>query len=204
MNTPEKILVWDWPVRLGHWLLVAAFVVAWMTGDSEVWRLWHVWAGGLMVGVVLFRLVWGVVGSRYARFGEFVHGVRAAGRHLRGLLTGSVPHSVGHNPAGALAIVALLTLVLLTGASGWALYQDLGGEWLEEVHEILANTLLGVVVVHVLGVVVGSLAEHENLARAMVTGRKLGPRAAAIASAHPAAAALLLVWAGLCAYWLAR
>ena len=199
----QKILVWDWPVRLGHWLIVGGFILAWLTSESETFRLVHALAGGVVVAVALFRLPWGWIGSRYARFVDFVHGPGAVVDYLGGLLQRQPGDHVGHNPAGGWAILLLLGLGLITGASGWTIYNDLGGDWLEELHEGLAATLLAVVVVHVAGVVTGSLAHRENLVRAMLTGRKHGAPEAAIASARPLAAIVLIAWVGAASWWLA-
>lgn len=199
----QKILVWDWPVRLGHWLMVGGFILAWLTSESETFRLLHALAGGVVVAVALFRLLWGCIGTRYARFGDFVHGPRAVVDYLGGLLKIRPEMHVGHNPAGGWAIVALLGLGLLTGISGWASYNDFAGDWLGELHEGLAATLLSVVVVHLAGVVSGSLIHRENLVRAMLTGRKQGLPDAAIASARPLAAIVLIVWVGAVSWWLA-
>lgn len=200
----NKILVWDWPVRIGHWLLVAAFALAWLTSESEAWRHVHAWAGGTLVGVILFRLLWGVIGTRHARFASFVRGPGAAWTYLAALSRGRAPHVAGHNPAGGLAIVAILALGLMTGASGWLLYADVGGHWVEELHEVLASLMLAVALVHVGGVIVGSLAHRENLVRAMLTGFKSGRTDEAISGAMPGAALVLLGCAGFCAWWIAR
>jgi cytochrome b len=200
----NKVLIWDWPVRIGHWLLVGAFALAWITGESEEWRLVHAFAGGTVVGVILFRLLWGLVGTRHARFASFVRGPRAALDYVLGLLRGDASQYAGHNAAGGWAIVALLALGLLTGASGWLTYQDMGGEWLEEVHEALATGMLAVAAVHVAGVVVSSLAHRENLLRSMFTGLKQGRPDEAIANARPLVLVVLIVWVAACAWWLAR
>ncbi len=200
----NKILVWDWPVRIGHWLLVGAFALAWITGDSEEWRLVHAFAGGTVVGVILFRLLWGFVGTRHARFTSFVRGPKAALDYVLGLLRGDESKYAGHNAAGGWAIVALLVLGLLTGASGWLVYQDMGGEWLEEVHEALASGMLAVAALHIAGVVVSSLAHRENLVRAMFTGLKQGRPDEAIAGARPLVVVVLFGWVTACAWWLAR
>lgn len=171
-DSSQGVQVWDLPVRAFHWLLVACFAGAWLSADSEHWRLLHVTLGYAMAGLVAFRVLWGLVGTRHARFASFVRGPAAAWRYLRSLAGPRPEHHTGHNPAGALAIVALLLLIAVTAASGWATYSELGGEWLEELHEAAANTLLMVVIVHLIGVVVGSLVHRENLVRAMVTGRK--------------------------------
>ncbi len=202
--TERNILVWDLPVRLGHWLMAGGFALAWLTGDSEEWRLVHVAAGGTVVGVALFRLLWGLVGTRYARFADFVRGPHAAIAYLKSLLGPRPTHCVGHNPAGAWAIVLLLALGLLTGAAGWLTYQEIGGELFEELHEGLASTMLAVVVVHLVGVAVGSLVHRENLPRTMITGRKIGATRDAIIGARPLAAMVLLGWVGAVAWLLSR
>ena len=199
----QKILVWDLPVRLGHWLMVGGFTLAWLTGDSETFRLVHVVAGATVLAVATFRLPWGVIGSRYARFADFVRGPAAVRNYLLSLLRLQPAHHVGHNPAGGWAIVLLLGLAILTGLAGWAMYSDLGGHWLEELHEGLAAAMLTVVIVHVAGVLTGSLLHGENLVRAMVNGYRSGSPGAAIRSARPLAAALLLVWVALAGWWIA-
>lgn len=199
----NKILVWDWPVRLGHWLMVGGFIVAWLTAESETWRLVHAVAGAIVIAVALFRLPWGFIGSRYARFVDFVRGPRAVAGYLGSLLTLQPPHHTGHNPAGGWAIVALLGLGILCGVSGWATYNEFGGHWLEELHEGLAATMLTVVIVHVAGVVSGSLLHGENMVRAMFSGYKLGAPDEAIRSARPLAAVALLAWVGVAGWWLA-
>jgi len=200
----KRILVWDWPVRLGHWLMVGGFALAWLTAESERWRLVHVFAGSTVIAVALFRLIWGVVGTRHARFGDFVRAPSEGWRYLRGLLSASPPHYTGHNPLGGWAIVALLALALASGATGWAAYQEWGGEWVEELHEGIAGFMLAVVAVHVVGVAAGSLVHRENLVTAMFTGRKLGEPAQAISSARPLAALLLLGWVATVAWWITR
>jgi len=197
----RSVLVWDAPVRVFHWLMVLSFAGAWLTGDSERWRLVHVTLGYTMAGLLAFRLLWGVFGTRHARFADFVRGPRAAWRYVTSVLQGRAEHHVGHNPAGALAIMALLALTALSALSGWATYQELGGEWLEELHEGAANAMLAVVAVHLAGVLVGSWAHHENLVSAMVTGRKHAPPAEGIGRAWRSLAAVMLV-AVLGFWWL--
>ena len=199
----QKILVWDWPVRLGHWLMVGGFIVAWLTSESETFRLLHVISGATVLAVAAFRLPWGFIGSRYARFVDFVRGPRAVRDYAAGLLKLEPAHHVGHNPAGGWAIVLLLGLGILTGLSGWANYNDIGGGFLEEVHEGLAVTMLAVVAIHVAGVLTGSLMHGENLVRAMLNGRKQGMPEEAIRSARPLAGALLLAWVAAAGWWIA-
>jgi len=199
----QKILVWDWPVRLGHWLMVGGFSIAWLTAESETFRLVHAVSGGIVLAVALFRLPWGLIGSRYARFVDFVRGPVAVKDFAASLLKLEPAHHVGHNPAGGWAIVLLLALGILTGVSGWAIYNDIGGHLLEELHEGLASAMLAVVIVHLIGVFSGSLLHGENLVRAMITGRKQGSPEEAIPSARPLAALILLVWVAAAGWWIA-
>ena len=130
----RKILVWDAPVRVFHWLMVLSFAGAYLSAESERWRLLHVTLGYTMAGLVGFRILWGLMGTRYARFSSFVRGPRAVARYLGAMLRGQPEHHTGHNPAGALAIVALLALTLVVTASGWASYNEIAGKWLEDLH----------------------------------------------------------------------
>lgn len=200
----EKILVWDWPTRIGHWLIALSFLIAYATGDSETWRLVHVFAGGALVGLIVFRLIWGIVGTRHARLATFIRSPMAAGHYLATLARGRADHYTGHNPAGAWAILGLLALGLLAGLTGWPVYQDIGGEWLEEWHEGVVNLMLAVIGLHLLGVLVGSLAHRENLVRAMVTGVKSGPPGEAIKSTRAWAVPLMLATMLAVAWWLSR
>jgi cytochrome b len=199
----QKILVWDWPVRLGHWLMVGGFIIAWLTAESETFRLVHAVSGGIVLAVATFRLPWGFIGTRYARFVDFVRGPTALKEYAASLLKLEPEHHVGHNPAGGWAIVLLLALGILTGLAGWANYNDLGGNLLEELHEGLAATMLTVVIVHLIGVASGSLLHGENLVRTMITGFKNGLPEQAIPSARPLVAALLLIWVAAASWWIA-
>jgi cytochrome b len=168
-----KILVWDAPVRVFHWLMVFSFAGAYLTAESERWRLIHVTLGYTMGGLVAFRIVWGLVGTRYARFSSFVQGFAAVKRYVRTLMARTPEHYVGHNPAGAVAIVLLLLSSIVIVATGWGVYNDKGGKVIEELHELSSNFMLLIVIIHILGVVVSSWLHRENLIRAMVTGKKI-------------------------------
>lgn len=189
----RKILVWDAPVRVFHWLMVLSFAGAYLTAESERWQLLHVTLGYTMAGLVVFRIFWGLVGTRYARFSSFVRSPAEVGRYLKGLFSGRAERHAGHNPAGAIAILALLGLALGVAITGWALYNDAGGHWLEEVHEAMASIMLAVVGVHVAGVLISSLLHRENLVSAMIGGRKQGSPQESISSAWRSVAALMLV-----------
>jgi cytochrome b len=179
-NPSERVLVFDLPQRVFHWLFAACFVGAWLSADSELLKPVHVTLG-LTVGVlVAFRLVWGLIGPRHSRFASFVRSPQAAWRYLQSLRQGRPEHHDGHNPAGALAIVAMLSLAAATTALGWAADLELGGVDWGDVHEVSATVMLILVGVHLAGVVVGSWAHRENLVRAMITGRKRAAPAAGI------------------------
>ncbi len=198
-----KVLIWDIPVRLVHWLLVLSFAGAWLTAESERWRQVHTLFGYTMAGLVVFRLIWGLVGSKYARFSNFVRGPAAVLAYLKSLRSREPQHHVGHNPAGALAIVALLALILITAATGWANLNDLGGGWLEEAHELAAHALLLLVGVHLAGVLVSSVLHRENLVRSMLTGRKQVTDTDAPNAAIPRSRAILgaAVLAAVLSFW---
>lgn len=194
-----RILVWDAPVRVFHWLMVVSFAGAWLTAESERWRLLHVTLGYTMVGLVGFRIVWGMVGTRYARFAEFVRSPAAAFRYLTGLVKGKPERHVGHNPAGAIAIVAMLLMTCAVGITGWAAYNGAAGEWVEELHEGAANAMLALVIVHVAAVLASSVLHRENLATAMVTGYKSGRVGEGIRKARWWIAVILV--AAVAAWW---
>lgn len=201
MQRPARILVWDLPTRIFHWLLAASFLGAMLTSESERYIDIHAALGYTMMGLIAFRLVWGFAGTRHARFGSFAFGPGAVVRYLRSIVRGTPEHHAGHNPAGSWAIYAIIALCILTGLSGWATYQEIGGHFVEEAHEAVANTLLAVVLVHIAGVAVSSLLHRENLVRSMITGMKSGDPAQAIRSARPLLGVLLAC--GVVAYWAA-
>jgi cytochrome b len=185
MHTKEEIKVWDPLVRLFHWSLVVVFTVAWLTEDK--WMTPHAYAGYLIIALVLIRLVWGVVGSRYARFSDFVKTPSTVIAYLRDLVQLRAKRTIGHNPAGGAMILALLITLLFTTLSGLIAYGATGGgplaepffsnaaygsDLFEEIHEFFANFTLLLVFLHLLGVGFGSLLHDENLVRAMFTGNK--------------------------------
>lgn len=192
-STPPRIRVWDAPVRVFHWLMALSFAGAWLTAESDRWLTVHVTLGYTMAGLVVFRLLWGVMGTRHARFSDFVRGPAAVARYLQSLLRGRPEHHAGHNPAGGWAVLALLALAALTVLLGWATLQRLGGHWTEEAHEAVASLMLAVVAVHVGGVLLGSWLHRENLVRAMLTGRKTGDPADGIRSVARVVGVLLMV-----------
>jgi len=180
---PPTVKAWDPLVRVFHWSLVFFFLLAFATEDD--WMNLHVWAGYAVAMLVGFRLLWGVIGTRTARFLTFVKSPQAAMRHLGAMLSGKAPHYLGHNPVAAMMVVALLGSISLVTFSGLVLiaaegqgpltgtiFAGIDGDAMEEVHEFFANFTLLLVFAHVAGVVVSSLLEGENLVKAMINGRK--------------------------------
>lgn len=174
------VRVWDVMVRLFHWSLVASFATAWLS--AEDWRSLHEWAGYAAGALIIFRLIWGLVGTRYARFRQFLRSPAHIAAYLRDILRGREARYLGHNPAGGAMIAALLLSMAALCLTGWLYTTDLfwGVEWVEDLHEALANLLLALVVLHILGVIVASYRHGENLVHAMITGRKRVPRGADI------------------------
>lgn len=167
----RTLRIWDPAVRIFHWSLVTAVGIDMLL---EAGTDLHAAAGYAVLGLIVFRFIWGFVGTRHARFASFVTGPGAVRRYLGSLRSPRPERHLGHNPAGALMILTLLAVLALVAGSGMLLNTDAfwGSEWLEETHEIAANSLFILVPLHVLGTVVSSMVHRENLVRAMVTGRK--------------------------------
>lgn len=186
MNTPmndtvgatgkfkQAIMVWDMPVRVFHWLLVICFAGAWLTSESERLQMIHYAFGYTACLLVLIRLVWGVIGTRYARFTQFLKSPKAVLEHFMAMLRGHPHHDVGHNPAGGLVMVALMLLILVIGVSGYLSVKELLGDFAGEIHESVASLALAVVILHILAAIVMSLMEKQNLVKSMVDGKKQG------------------------------
>ena len=209
MQEQTTVKVWDPLIRIFHWTLVAAFTVAYLSGEELTGV--HTIAGYVVAAAVLVRLVWGLAGTRHARFSDFIYRPSRVLGYLRDLLMLRPPRYLGHNPAGGFMVVLLLLSLLATTGSGLVLYGGKGGGplagWLasapavqaapslvhvdderherggreggeheggivKDVHEFFANFTLALVFAHLAGVFLDSLLHRENLARAMVTGRK--------------------------------
>lgn len=166
-----QVRVWDPLLRLFHWSLALVIAVAFLAEDSA-WL--HETAGYGAAGLVLFRLGWGVIGPRHARFADFVTSPAQVKAYLLSLLSGHPRRYLGHNPAGGWMILALLALIGLTAGTGILSTRDAfwGNKLLEDVHEATANLTLVCIFIHLAGVAVSSLAHRENLVRAMITGAK--------------------------------
>src|SRR3989338_4579367 len=168
----QRILVWDVPIRVFHWLLVLSFCGAYLTAESERYRDIHVVLGYTLLGLIGFRLLWGFFGTRYAQFRSFLFKPGEIAAYSLSLLKGKPAHYIGHNPLGSVSIFLLLGLGISSGVTGVILFENVGGDVVEEFHEFVSNGMLAVVLIHLAGVVVISVLHRENLARAMVTGFK--------------------------------
>jgi cytochrome b len=185
-----EIKVWDPLVRVGHWLLATAVIIAWFV-DEPLWL--HSWLGYIAIALVLVRIVWGFIGPDYARFASFVRGPWVAFGYFNDLIRFSSKRYLGHSPAGAVMIIALLVMVAVTAITGMASLAATRGEGpfagvitkverpnaegdqdllIEEVHETAANITMVLVLLHIAGVALASFAHRENLVAAMITGRK--------------------------------
>ena len=185
MNS-QHVKVWDPFVRVFHWTLAGTFAIAYLTEDDFLTL--HTWAGYTTLGLVLSRVLWGLVGTRYARFSSFVFSPLRVWSYVKETFSLRAPRYIGHNPAGGAMTVLLLASVCVTALTGVVLYGaeesagplaslagSLGNTWgesFEEVHEFFANFTLLLVLIHVAGVLVESMIHRENLIKAMWTGYK--------------------------------
>jgi len=190
MTESSQIRVWDPLVRFFHWSLVSAFFIAYLTEDDLLTV--HSWAGYLILALLIIRLVWGFIGTRYARFSNFVYSPANVLQFLKDTIHLRAKRYLGHNPAGGAMVILLIVSLLITTTSGILLLgadeqagplahwftqsASFWGDVLEELHEFFANFTLLLVFVHVIGVLVESLIHKENLVSAMLTGFKPGKK----------------------------
>lgn len=186
MSDASTTKVWDPLVRIFHWSLVLFFFVCLFTEDEVLWL--HVWCGYGVLGLVAFRILWGLMGTPHARFSDFVRGPGTVIQYLKDIRAGHPQRYIGHNPAGGAMVLALLISLIITGISGLFVYgaeQMAGplagwagalghdaGEAAEEIHEFFSYFTLFLVGLHLIGVLLAGLQHGENLVRAMVTGTK--------------------------------
>jgi len=189
------VRVWDVPVRVFHWVLVALIATSWITveiGGNAM--TYHMWAGYATLALLIFRIVWGFVGSTHARFADFCYGPSRTLAYLRGLLRLDPPFYAGHNPLGGWSVILLLACVSLQAVTGLFANDDIMIEGplvkhvsgdtsslLTTIHRWNFNVLLGLVCIHVAAAIFYLVVKRENLIRAMFTGRKQVPREAGYA-----------------------
>lgn len=171
-NEAATAVVWDRFVRFFHWALVSLFAVAYFTGGEA--EDVHIVNGYALASLLAVRVLWGFFGPRTARFSSFVRSPAETLAYVRDAVRLRARRFLGHNPAGAAMILALLLALAGTVTTGIMMTTDAwwGSEWVEEVHEFLANATVGLIILHVAGVLVASFQHRENLIAAMVTGRK--------------------------------
>ncbi|MGJ5036892.1 MULTISPECIES: cytochrome b/b6 domain-containing protein [unclassified Bradyrhizobium] len=172
-DTADTVQVWDLPLRLWHWMLVVLVLIAWVT--PNVHDGLHRIAGYAILGLLAFRLIWGIIGTRHSRFRSLKLRLRATPAYLWNLRRGKTGRYLGLNPAGTAMQLALLLLLIVSAMTGamQVTVRFFGIWWVEDTHEVTSYLLIPLVVLHVAGVVLVSRLQRENLARAMLTGRKL-------------------------------
>ncbi len=171
-DAEEKVLrIWDPLVRIFHWSAVTLVAVAFLTEDDHSL---HRSFGYVLMSILAVRVLWGLIGSRHARFADFVPSPGGLVAYLRDVAAGRERRYLGHNPAGGAMVLALMSVIAALGFTGWLMgvHGYRGEEWLEELHETLANGLLVLVALHLAGVILASRRHGENLVKAMLTGRK--------------------------------
>ncbi len=172
VSRSANVKVWDIAVRLFHWSLVTAYALAWLSADE--WDRFHNQVGYVVAGLIGFRIIWGIVGTRHARFSDFLYRPSAVMRYLRDSVVGRAKRYLGHNPAGGAMVVVLLLSLIGVTVTGIAMTSDMfwGSEWVEDIHELFANLTLVLVALHIVGVIFASYEHKENLVKAMITGFK--------------------------------
>ncbi|MDH3354062.1 MAG: cytochrome b/b6 domain-containing protein [Chromatiales bacterium] len=186
MSQIEQVKVWDILIRVFHWTLVTSFTVAYITEDD--WLTLHSFAGYTIGSLILFRIIWGVIGTRYARFSHFVFSRKTTISYLKDIAAFNPKRYLGHNPAGGAMVIALLLSLIATVTTGlsvyganefsgplvefWAGSSSFTGSVLKELHEFFANFTLLLVIAHVAGVILASFQHGENLVLSMFTGKK--------------------------------
>jgi cytochrome b len=190
----RRMKVWDLPVRLFHWAIVVLILFAWLTQEYDHMD-WHVWIGYTILTLLVFRVIWGLVGSDTARFARFLRSPVAALRHLRHLRHREADQEIGHNAAGGWMVLVMLGLIGVQTATGlFANDLDDGGDtegplmhlvdkdqsnWLSHIHAVNFTLIEAVIVLHLLAIAAYAVLKRQNLVRPMVTGTKLMPVVAA-------------------------
>lgn len=181
-STSNDVRVWDWPVRLTHWLFVFCLALSWWSAEQRAMD-WHRYSGYALLGLLIFRIYWGFAGSSSARFASFMRGPRDVIAYLRGTRE---QRTAGHNPLGGWSVAAMLTLMLAQVLIG-LFVSDVDGlesgplshlvsfdasRTLAEVHEVVFNVILGWVALHIAAILFYLFARRDNLIGAMLTGRR--------------------------------
>jgi cytochrome b len=190
-DSSTVVQVWDWPVRLTHWLFVLCIAVSWWSAEQHAMQ-WHQYSGYTLLGLLVFRIYWGFAGSSSARFSQFLRGPAAVMAYLRE--SRQTQREAGHNPLGGWSVAALLTLMLAQVVIG-LFVTDVDGiesgplshlvsfatsRTLADIHEVLFNVLLALIGLHIAAILLYLLVKRDNLIGAMVTGRRRNVRMTAM------------------------
>lgn len=209
----DTVPVWDIPVRLFHWTLVLLIAFSWLAAEMD-WMTWHMYSGYAVLALVLFRILWGFVGSTHARFSDFIYGPRALLGYVRTLPSRSAAKFAGHNPLGGISVVLILLCVLAQAGTGLFANDDIINEgplfkhvskelsdWLTTIHKYNFNVLLTLIGVHVAAVLYYLFYKSENLIKPMFTGRKQLPAGTAPAPMRSVGLAVVLLAVCAAAVW---
>jgi cytochrome b len=197
----RRILVWDAPTRAFHWLQVLSFGAAYLTAFSERMRNYHVALGYILLGLLVFRLLWGFIGTRYARFRSFLFNPKEVVVYLLTMIKGKPAHYLGHNPAGSVSVWLLLALGLFICVTGVMALQDDASDVVVDLHGLATNVMLGVILLHLIGVLMSSILHRENLVRSMFTGYKSAESDESIQRSYGWLGVLMIV--AVVAFWFA-
>ena len=169
---PASVKVWDPFVRIFHWALVVAFATAWYSGG--IWDNQHLVAGYVVLALIGARIVWGFIGSRYARFSDFMYSPRVMLRYSTDMLRMRAPRYLGHNPVGGAMVITLLATLLVICITGVMMTTDAywGVQWVDNLHATASTFALILIGLHIGGVIFAGIEHSENLVLAMVTGMK--------------------------------
>jgi cytochrome b len=195
----RRILVWDVPTRTFHWLQALAFGGAYLLAFSERFRDYHDALGYILLGMLVFRLLWGFAGTRYARFGSFLFKPREIAAYLGSMSKGKPGHFLGHNPAGSVSVWLLLAVGMFICVTGVMSLQDNASDLVIELHGLATKVMLGVIALHLIGVLMSSFLHRENLVRAMFTGYKSAETEEGIRRTYPWLGLLMVV--GVVVFW---
>jgi cytochrome b len=180
----KAVPVWDIPVRLFHWILVLLIAFSWLSSEMD-WMTWHMYSGYAILTLILFRILWGFIGSTHARFSDFIYGQRALIAYIKTLPSRTAAKFAGHNPLGGISVALMLLCVLAQAGTGLFANDDIINEgplfkhvskglsdWLTTIHKYNFNVLLALIGVHVAAVLYYLIWKSENLVKPMFTGRK--------------------------------
>lgn len=171
-SAPDMVLIWDWPLRACHWALAISVLIAWLTAST--YDSLHRIAGYVVLGLIVFRLVWGFFGTRYSQFRTLRRRLRATPQFLWNLRRGKTGRYLGLNPAGAAMLVTMLLLLAISAVTGWmsTTVRFFGVPWVEDTHSYVSDAVLALAVLHVIGVAAMCVLQRENLVRSMLSGWK--------------------------------